>query len=128
MRNRWTHRLAGPAGLVLTLAMLSAPAVPANAAVTYCMGQVVTILGTPANESILGTAGVDVIDGGPGHDDIVGLDGNDYICGGDGNDYLIGGQGDDRMSGGNGTDRCDGGPHIRGDSADGTCESVVNVP
>src|SRR5262245_32676084 len=128
MREKWTYRLAGPAGLLLTLALFSVPVTAANAAAPRCMGQIVTIMGTAANESIMGTAGDDVIDGGAGHDDILGLDGNDYICGGDGNDALIGGRGDDRLSGGNDKDWCDGGPHFFGDGADATCEAVINVP
>ncbi|GIH22310.1 hypothetical protein Aph01nite_06200 [Acrocarpospora phusangensis] len=110
------------------LAALAVPAAPVYAAAATCQGQVITIQGTAAHESIIGTNGPDVIDGGPGHDDIVGLDGDDYICGGEGNDVVMGGKGDDKLSGGNGRDRCEGGTEVVADTADATCEGIVGVP
>ncbi len=100
--------------------------------------------GTGGNDLILGSAGADAIRGragndcilsGDGNDDVQGNQGTDILLGGDGDDTLDGGQnndelygqgGDDALSGAQGTDLCDGGPDT--DTADGTCETVVNVP
>ncbi len=104
------------------------------------------ILGLGGNDGIQGLGGNDVICGGPGDDTLEGGDGSDKIYGeggadflsggkgkdtldgGDGGDTLKGDQGDDILSGGPGSDSCDGGKHIAGDSADGTCEIITNVP
>lgn len=69
-----------------------------------CLGQTVTIVGTP---------GPDDLSGGPGRDVFLGLAGDDVFqgslnidraCGGNGNDRLIGGPGDDRLAGNRGRD------------------------
>ena len=146
-----------------------------------CRGQLVTIIGTPGNDSITGTAGPDVIHGLNGSDTIDGAGGKDLICGGfgadtiyggpggdtiysdngndtvygqsgwdmifagDGNDTVYGGGGNDiilgktgndnlfgqggndSLNGGQGNDLCNGGAGA-GDSATGSCETIVNTP
>jgi Ca2+-binding RTX toxin-like protein len=96
-------------------------AAPSAQAVAYCDGQVATIVGTSASETIYGTVESDVIFAGGG-DDIVfggppppedhwyGDQGDDRICGGLGNDSITGDAGRDRLIGGAGNDSIIGGP------------------
>jgi cysteine-rich repeat protein len=120
-----------------------------------CMGRIATIIGTPGddvlvgtrrgdviaglggNDTIFGNAGRDVICGGEGNDvisggstnDVIdGGSGNDFIDGGSGKDDIKGGDGDDNMIGGGNKDTCDGGPHVVGDTAAPSCDTVFNVP
>lgn len=103
----------------------------------FCDGLDATRVGTQGRDEIIGTAQSDVILGLGGDDRIEGRSGNDRICGGDGDDELFGekggdriyGQaGDDLLSGGPGPDRCHGGAEQAGDTADGSCEIVLDVP
>lgn len=120
-----------------------------------CMGRIATILGTPGDDVLVGTRRGDVIAGLGGNDTIFGNAGRDIICGGDGDDLLYGGStndvmdggpgndfidggsgkddikggdGDDNMIGGGNKDTCDGGPHVVGDTAAPSCDTVFNVP
>ena len=83
-----------------------------------CNGQVATIVGTDAGETINGTANADVIVGRGGNDTIPAVGQNDVVCGGPGNDTISGGagsdtlfgnSGDDSIGGDGGTDVCNGG-------------------
>ncbi|MEX2237777.1 MAG: hypothetical protein WEB00_09610 [Dehalococcoidia bacterium] len=74
------------------------------AVIPVCRGELATIAGTAAGETLTGTSGVDVIVGGGGNDTINGLGGDDVICGGDGRDTITGGPGDDIIDGGAGSD------------------------
>lgn len=76
----------------------------------FCAGRAVTVLGTPADDTLHGTAGADVIDSLAGNDVVNGLGGDDILCGGPGHDTLAGGGGRDRIFGGPGRDRLRGGP------------------
>jgi Ca2+-binding RTX toxin-like protein len=96
-----------------------------------CNGQVATIVGTDAGETIPGTANPDVIAGRGGNDVIGGLAMNDVVCGGPGADTIDGGvgadtlsgnSGDDTINGGGGTDVCNGGP---GNDVFSGCETTV---
>jgi Ca2+-binding RTX toxin-like protein len=96
-----------------------------------CNGQVATIVGTDAGETINGTTGADVIVGRGGNDTITALGLNDVVCGGAGNDTIDGGanadtlfgnSGDDAINGGAGTDVCNGGP---GNDTFTNCETTV---
>jgi Ca2+-binding RTX toxin-like protein len=69
-----------------------------------CHGKVVTLYGTPKDDTIKASPYDDVIAGLGGDDTIKGLDGNDTICGNGGGDTLIGGQGHDKLIGGPGHD------------------------
>lgn len=73
-----------------------------------CLGSKVTILGTPAGETLRGTDRRDVIFGAGGADVIKGLGGKDLICGAGGADRIRGGDGDDRLSGAGGKDQVGG--------------------
>lgn len=101
-----------------------------------CGGQIATVVGTDASETINGTSARDIVNGLGGDDVINGRGGNDVICGGPGDDLLrghggaeqlFGGIGKDRLYGGAGRDQCDGGPPTKGDIASG-CEQVSRVP
>lgn len=74
-----------------------------------CQGQLATIVGTPADDTLLGTDGPDVIAGLGGRDVIRGAGGDDLICSGDGNDTAGGGPGRDVVDGGGGPDSLFGG-------------------
>jgi Ca2+-binding RTX toxin-like protein len=84
------------------------------------------IFGSNQAELIIGSTGIDLIFAGNGNDCVIGSGGNDYLWGNNGGDVLLGGSGDDSLSGGNGQDVCYGGDGT--DSADGTCETVYEVP
>jgi len=95
------------------------------------------ILGGAGNDRIFGGPGNDSIDGGPGADRIFGDFGNDTLTGGAGNDVISGGSGHDVLSGdtgndsligGIGVDVCAGGEEVTGDTADASCEEVLQVP
>jgi Ca2+-binding RTX toxin-like protein len=73
-----------------------------------CNGQVATIVGTDAGETINGTANADVIVGRGGDDTITALGQNDVVCGGPGKDHIDGGAGADRLFGNSGDDTIDG--------------------
>jgi subtilisin family serine protease len=78
-----------------------------NALSRFCGGKLVTIFGTPGNDSLVGTGGDDVIAGLGGQDTINGGGGNDRICGGSGNDSLRGAAGADSLNGDDGVDTLD---------------------
>lgn len=85
-----------------------------------------TFQGTNRNDLILGSGGSDQIRGMQGNDCVLGGGGNDTLDGRQGNDVLLGGPGNDDLRGGGGTDICYGGPDT--DTADGTCETIYEVP
>ncbi|MBY0279087.1 hypothetical protein K2Z84_27455 [Candidatus Binatia bacterium] len=96
-----------------------------------CNGQVATIVGTDAGETINGTSGADVIVARGGNDTITALGQNDVVCGGAGNDDIDGGagadtlfgnSGDDTINGAGGTDVCNGG--LGNDTFTG-CETTI---
>lgn len=96
-----------------------------------CNGQVATIVGTDAGETINGTANADVIVGRGGDDTITALGQNDVVCGGPGKDHIDGGagadtlfgnSGDDTIDGAGGADVCNGG--LGNDTFSG-CETTV---
>ena len=74
-----------------------------------CGFNVVTMLGSDADDKIIGTPGPDVIRGLGGDDTIDGAGGRDVICGDRGNDRIVGGVGDDYIEGGDGADTILGG-------------------
>ena len=74
-----------------------------------CDGQLPTITGTDAGDTLVGTSGRDIVSGLGGNDTIVGLGGDDLICGGAGNDNINGGADHDAIEGGDGDDRLVGG-------------------
>jgi Ca2+-binding RTX toxin-like protein len=74
-----------------------------------CHGQLATIYGTPADDTIIGGPFADVIAGLGGKDKISGLDSGDVVCGGPGKDSLKGGNGKDRLYGDAGKDLLKGG-------------------
>jgi Ca2+-binding RTX toxin-like protein len=95
-----------------------------------------TIYGGKRRDVLFGEGGNDVLRGENGPDRLVGGNGNDTLDGGNGKDKLLGGGGNDTIAGGNhddvmegndGTDVCDGGDHDLGDTADDTCECIVDV-
>ncbi len=95
-----------PASLLVT-------APPVHAAAVYCGGEIATIVGTDASETIYGTSerdviyaagGADRIFGGPLPDPCYDDNGDDLICGGLGNDTIEGDAGRDRLIGGAGND------------------------
>lgn len=71
---------------------------------TTCGGAVITIFGSPVDDTLTGTAGIDVIHGLEGNDTLNGLAGNDILCGGAGDDNLIGAFDNDRLFGEAGVD------------------------
>jgi Ca2+-binding RTX toxin-like protein len=96
-----------------------------------CNGQVATIVGTDAGETINGTTNADVIVGRGGNDTITSLGQNDVVCGGAGADNIDGGagadtlfgnSGDDTLNGAGGTDVCNGG--LGNDTFSG-CETAI---
>ena len=99
------------ASFVLSLATLSSlAAIPSadSALQALCNGEIVTIFGSSASETINGTPGRDVILAGGGGDTINGRGGNDVICAGEGDDVINGGSGNDLINGGPGDDRLEG--------------------
>jgi Ca2+-binding RTX toxin-like protein len=63
-----------------------------------------TIIGSPASQTLQGASSNDIITGLGGNDRLVGWAGNDRLDGGDGDDMLLGGGGDDTFIGGLGND------------------------
>jgi RTX calcium-binding nonapeptide repeat (4 copies) len=85
--------------------VLAQPELPTSPTATArCDGQLATIFGTAASESLRGTMAPDVIVALRGNDKVNGAQGNDVICGGPGNDILNGGPGRDRIAGELGSD------------------------
>jgi len=83
--------------------------------------------GGAGNDTLNGDNGNDTVSGGAGDDIVRGQNNNDILYGGDGVDTLIGGNGLDSLSGGLGSpDTCNGG--LLTDTADVTCEMLVNIP
>ncbi len=66
------------AGIVAAMLL---PALPAQAAATYCYGYRATKVGTTGPDVINGTGSRDVIQAKAGNDQIAGNGGNDRICG-----------------------------------------------
>lgn len=96
-----------------------------------CNGQIATIVGSDASETINGTSGADVIVARGGNDVITALGQNDVVCGGAGNDDINGGagadtlfgnSGDDAIDGAGGSDVCNGG--LGSDTFSG-CETTI---
>jgi Ca2+-binding RTX toxin-like protein len=83
--------------------------------------------GDVGNDVLRGEGGRDILIGGGGNDTMDGGGGNDTLKGRSGNDTLFGAVGDDELIGNDGLDVCDGGNHTMGDTADDTCEAMVNV-
>ncbi|MEX2238415.1 MAG: calcium-binding protein [Dehalococcoidia bacterium] len=89
------------------------------------------IFGEGGNDQISGGGGDDpLLNGGGGADVIKGGNGNDTLGGDAGNDSLFGNGGDDALNGGDGADVCNGGTtgQVFGDTSDGSCETVTNIP
>ncbi len=76
----------------------------------FCKGQLATIIGTPAKNTLNGTPGDDVIASGAGSDKVRAGAGDDVVCGGSASDKLIGGDGKDDLAGQGGNDDLRGGP------------------
>lgn len=94
------------------------------------------ITGGPDADDLRGGRGVDIINGNGGADILYGNDDADVLNGNGGNDTINGGLGDDTLNGGadndtlNGgaqTDICDGGSGAS-DTANASCETILNVP
>ncbi len=79
-----------------------------SAELPACRGQVATLVGTSASDTIRGGRSPEVIFGGGGGDSIFGGKGADTLCGGGGRDRLDGGPGKDSFDGGPGSDACIG--------------------
>ena len=80
--------------------------------------------------NVRGDDGDDFVSGNGGSDVVHGDDGDDEVRGGQADDTVFGGAGDDFVAGNDGIDSCDGGTtgETAGDTAAGSCETVVNVP
>jgi Ca2+-binding RTX toxin-like protein len=85
------------------------------------------LFGENGNDVLRGERGPDKLVGGSGNDTLDGGNGKDLLRGGGGNDTIAGGGGDDSLEGDDGIDVCDGGNHDAGDSADATCECIVDI-
>ncbi|NDV25343.1 FecR domain-containing protein [Desulfovibrio sp. JC010] len=72
-------------------------------------GDVVTYVGTSANDTLTGTERAETFWGYGGDDTIEAMCGNDTLYGGEGDDTLYGGHGSDTLDGGAGTDTIYGG-------------------
>ena len=74
-----------------------------------CKGEIATVVGTGAGESLRGTGRDDVIAARGGKDRIRTGGGDDLVCGGGGQDDASGGSGKDALYGNGGHDRLSGG-------------------
>ncbi len=93
------------AALLLAVPVPLALAPAAHAAAIRCHGELATIVGGVANDTLFGTSGSDVIAGRGGKDQIHGGGGDDVICGGPHADVIDGGAGDDILNGNRGKDQ-----------------------
>jgi hypothetical protein len=82
----------------------TAPEEAAPLVVATCLGERVTIRGTPGADHIVGTARRDVIYAGAGSDLVRSRRGGDLICAGRGGDVVRSRHGNDRVRGGPGRD------------------------